>query len=66
MKILSFQDQCKLASTEALCRSYKSLRRKEQAVQAQLETIRQELTERGFLPSKEEIEKLWREANASK
>lgn len=66
MKIVSFASQCHNDSTENLCRRYKNLRRKEDEIKAQLEAIRQELTQRGFLPSKEEIENLWRENNASK
>lgn len=66
MKILSFPDQCKIATTKALCQHYKALRQEEQTVQTQLEAIRQELTQRGFFPSKEEIENLWRKYNASK
>lgn len=61
MKIVSFTDQCHNASTENLCRSYKNLRRREAEIQAQLEAIRQELTNRGFLPSKEEILKIYEE-----
>ena len=59
MKITSFADQCRNASTEALCRSYKSLRRQEDAVRAKLSSIRQELESRGFFPSKEEVTKIW-------
>lgn len=61
MKIVSFAIQCHHDSTENLCRRYKNLRRKEAEIQAQLEAIRQELTDRGFLPSKEEILKIYEE-----
>lgn len=62
MKILSFSDQCKIASTEALCRRYKALRQEEQTIQARLDTIRQELIQRGILPSEEEMLKIFEES----
>lgn len=66
MKIVSFTDQCHNASTENLCRSYKNLRRKEVEVQAQLEVIRKELIQRGFLPPTERLLEFWEKAHATK
>ena len=66
MIIKLFSDQCHNASTENLCRSYKNLRRKEVEIQTKLECIRQELTQRGFFPSKEEVLKIWEDANGKR
>lgn len=64
MKIVSFADQCHNASTENLCRSYKNLRRRETVIQAQLEVIRKELVQRGFLPPTERLLDFWEKAHA--
>lgn len=64
MQIVTFTDQCHNASTEALYRSYKSLRQQEIATKEKLECIRKELIQRGFLPPTERLLDFWEKAHA--